>query len=105
MELKKGMYYTRSKNGKLELCKCEGMTPEQYVETYKDTYNVKNASYNIAELLEVGDFLDNHYIDEIEDRTIYFSDGWFIDFDDVEDLVGTIVTKEMFESMSYKVEE
>lgn len=61
-------------------------------------------NYSIAELLEVGDFLDNHCIDEIEDRTIYLLDGWFISFDDVEDLVRSIVTKEQFESIGYKID-
>lgn len=66
---------------------------------------ITKASYNIAELLEVGDFLDNHCIVKIKDRTIFTNDDWFIDFDDVEDLVGTVATKEMFESISYKVGE
>lgn len=112
MELKEGMY-ARTNAGIKEIIYYEyddGYENGHKIHFKGDKYamwyteeELPKVSYNIAELLEVGDFLDNHYIDEIEDRTIYFLDGWFIDFDDVEDLVTTICTKEQFESMSYEV--
>lgn len=67
--------------------------------------DILKASHNIGEILEAGDFLDFHRIEKIEGTTIFLTDGWFIDFDDVEDLVGTICTEEQFESISYKVGE
>ena len=65
--------------------------------------DIIKASHNIGEILEAGDFLDSHYIERIEGTTIFLTDGWFIDFDDVEELVTSIVTKEQFERMSYEV--
>lgn len=62
-------------------------------------------SFKLGELLEVGDFIDHHYIAEIKGTTIYTYSGWFIDFDDVEDLVSRILTHEQFESYSYEVGE
>ncbi len=61
------------------------------------------SSSNIGKLLKVGDFIDGMRIVEIEDTTIHTLGGWFIDADDVEDLVTSIVTKEMFEQMEYKI--
>ena len=113
MELKEGMYYTRSENGRLGLCKCEGMTPEQYVETYKKRYHVKKASYNIIDLIEVGDLvtIKSKYCDEdiyqvVEKNKqvvglVCFQEGiMYVDNDDIK----SIVTKEQFESMEYKVD-
>lgn len=64
---------------------------------------IKKANYNIIDLIEVGDFLDNHCIIEISENTFYTNDGWFISADNIEDLVTSICTKEQFESVSYKV--
>ena len=115
MELEVGMYYTRTNDGKLGLCKCGNLTPEEYVDTYKDTYNIKKASHNIIDLIEVGDYVN-------ESRVVYF----MIDEEKsikqgIDEKIGvvveekwettkyltkdikSIVTKEVFESMSYKV--
>ena len=59
----------------------------------------------LGKLLKEGDFIDNHCIVDIKDTTIYTNDGWFIDFDDLEELVTTIVTKEQFEREAYVVNE
>lgn len=67
--------------------------------------DIIKASYKLGELLRVGDFLDNHCIVKIENTTIFLNDGWFIDFDDLEDLVTTVCTKEQFERVSYEVGE
>ena len=64
---------------------------------------IEKSSPNIGKLLKVGDFIDGMPIVEIEDTTIHTLGGWFIDVDDVEDLVTSIVTKEMFEQMEYKI--
>ena len=73
---------------------------------FKDKANkiIVKSSPNIGKLLKVGDFIDGMRIIEIEDTTIHTLGGWFIDVDDVEDLVTSIVTKEMFEQMEYKLE-
>ena len=108
MKLEVGMY-VRYKNGigKIVAKYVKGILLDKGKGGYFRTENVDiiKASHNIGELLEAGDFLDFHCIEKIEDTTIYLTDGWFIDFEDVEDMVETICTKEQFESMSYKVGE
>lgn len=115
MELKEGMYYTRSEDGRLGLCKCEGMTPEQYVETYKKRYHIKKASYNIIDLIEVGDYVNGHQVyDDFRADTDDYGNNFieigiesdrFLNHYIREDEIKSIVTKEQFESMSYKVKE
>ena len=61
------------------------------------------SSSNIGKLLKVGDFIDGMRIIGIEDTTIHTLGFCFIDFEDVEDLVTSIVTKEMFEQIEYKI--
>lgn len=113
MELKKGMY-VRTKDGDIDEviydydghcaspnCDCK------HVSCRYDYYNEDNiikADEELPALLEKGDFLDDHRIVKIMDRTFFLNDGWFISFDDVEDLVCSIVTKEQFESIGYKVD-
>lgn len=70
---------------------------------YYDEDNVVKASYNIIDLIEVGDFLDNHCIVEIKENTCYLNDGWFISGDDIENLVYSICTHEMFERGSFEI--
>lgn len=65
--------------------------------------HIVKASYNIIDLIEVGDFLDNHCIVEIKENTCYLNDGWFISGDDIEDLVHSICTHEMFEKGSFEI--
>lgn len=107
MELKKGMY-VRTKEGNIEkICDIENehiYTDEDYLSWYPSSNAISKASEELPELLEKGDFLDNHCIVKIVDRTFFLNDGWFISFDDVEDLVCIIVTKEQFESIGYKVD-
>lgn len=65
------------------------------------------ASYNIIDLIEVGDYVNGEKIEEIGNRKLYYDccdTGYkkgFIHCDEIE----TIVTKEQFESLMYKVGE
>ena len=69
---------------------------------------VKEPSNNIIDLIEVGDYVNGCYVDEI----ISDNDSWddrkhfhllkFISYFSEED-IKSIVTKEQFESMSYEV--
>ena len=110
MKLEVGMYVRTKYNGIFNIQVLEAIRDINcdYIEINYIRFprnEILKASYNIGKILEAGDFLDFHCIEKIEGTTIYLKDGWFIDFDDVEDLVGTICTKEQFESMSYKVGE
>ena len=82
---------------------------EYIMDTYGDEQNklskedVAKASKILGEVLEPGDFLDFHKIERIEGTTIYLTDGWFIDFEDIEDMVETICTKEDFGLVTYGI--
>ena len=109
MKLEVGMY-VRTKGGFIDkIISFKSTISNDYVELEDEYYankkDILKASYNIGKLLEAGDFLDYHCIAKIEGTTIFLKDGWYIDFDDVEDLVDTICTREQFESISYKVGE
>ena len=113
MELKKGMFI-RTKNGNIDEviydydghcaspnCDCK------HVSCKYDYYNeddIIKVDEELPALLDRGDFVDTHLISVIKDRTIFFMDGFFIDFDDVADLAYQIVTKEQFESIGYKID-
>lgn len=117
MKLEVGMYARiDGKIGKvIDICTCEQCEARGYYEPiieyahrerdYVSVYwkNNLKVSHNIGEILKAGDFLDYLCIAKIEGTTIFLKDGWYIDFDDVEDMVETICTKEQFESISYEV--
>lgn len=112
MELKEGMYI-RTKDGIIDKViydydgHCASPNCDRkHVSCRFNYYNedeIIKISEELGEVLEVGDFLDNHCIAKIMNRTFFLNDDWFISFDDVEDLVCSIATKEQFESIGYKI--
>lgn len=113
MELKKGMYI-RTKDGNIDEviydydghcaspnCDCKHVSCKY---DYYDEDEIIKVDEELPALLDRDDFVDTHRISVIKDRTIFFMDGFFIDFDDVEDLAYQIVTKEQFESIGYKID-
>ena len=111
MELKEGMF-VRTNDG--EIHKCLGV----YIDNNNPKLNrfenewgnicmldeIAKVDEELPALLDRGDFVDTHCISFVKDRTIFFMDGFFIDFDDVADLAYMIVTKEQFESICYKID-
>ena len=119
MELKEGMY-VRTKDGFIDKvindykdscnnpnCNCKHVSCEH---NYYDEENIIKASYNLIDLIEVGDYVNGKrvynisivdglkYLDvEVED---YLSDIPFINADQIT----SIVTKEQFNSVKYEVE-
>ena len=79
--------------------------------------DIKKASNNIIDLIEVGDYVNGAKVDEIvyighglpQDLEICFRYKYAFEKDDVYTLkekdIKSILTKEQFESMSYKVGE
>ena len=66
-----------------------------------------NHSYNIIDLIEVGDYVNGLKVIDILENDIYISDYYaesYIGVVKVKD-IKSIVTKEQFESMEYKVGE
>lgn len=105
LELRENMYYRTYSGSINKITSIKDFNEREYLlngfYTNKDT--IKKASYNIIDLIEVGDFLDNHCIIEIKDNTCYLNDGWFISGDDIENLVYSICTHEMFERGCFEI--
>lgn len=121
MELKEGMY-VRTKDG--AIAKAEQIIDDEIHFDIKPIFSdgeclgyrwfyvkdVIKTSNNIIDLIEVGDYVNGCYVDEI----ISDNDSWddrkhfhllkFISYFSEED-IKSIVTKEQFESMQYKVGE
>ena len=73
---------------------------------YYDEVDIINASYNIIDLIEVGDYVNGIPVEDIT----RFKDGtWYITFDEWRwidnnvNAIETIVTKEQFSSMEYRL--
>lgn len=109
LELKEKLYYTRSSKGKIGFCREGNYTPEEYVKNcQKQGYDVIKASYNIIDILEVGDYVNGSPIclfktDEKDRIWIYTDSNYKYGY--LENEIKSIVTKEQFEQMAYKVGE
>lgn len=111
----KDMYYTRSSKGKLGLCKEGNYTPEEYVKNcQKQGYDVINASYNIIDLISVGDYVNGKKIVDVGCLTNgprkgtkvidYYITPSAVSYLKNED-IKSVVTKEQFEYMEYRIGE
>ena len=70
--------------------------------------DIIKSSPNIIDLIEVGDYVNGFKVDEIDEKGIYnynSYDGWRINIASCNDDIKSIVTKEQFESMEYKIGE
>ena len=63
--------------------------------------NVVKASHNIKDLIEAGDYVNGSKVSMVESEFIYWETGNAIHYKYIE----TIVTKEQFENMSYRLED
>ena len=127
MKLEVGMY-VRTKNGeigKLEELYCQDSyehSVRMKINGYYDSYLLKEidfekASNNIIDLIEVGDYVNGYPVAYITDlgnefgkRLSFGNENYVLsskfNLDKIyiyEEDIKSIVTKEMFESMSYKV--
>ena len=80
---------------------------------------IKEPSFNIVDLIEVGDYVNGYYVSKIwkKDEITHYVDGTPIkrkqreiviqapNYGGIEKNIKSIVTKEQFEQMSYKVGE
>lgn len=89
-----------------------------YKESYKPSniinFNKFNKRYlkhskNIIDLIEVGDYVNGYKVDDIEkfeDGTIYIEFNKYDYISDIEEYkIKSIVTKEQFSSMEYRLED
>ena len=120
MKLEVGMF-VRTKEGNIEkICAIENehiYTDDDYLSWYRSSIAFSKASYNIIDLIEVGDYVNGYMITDFDDD--YYDEeldedveGFSIVLGNEEQLfrippkdIETIVTKEQFEAMQYKVVE
>ena len=107
MKLEVGMF-VRTETGKIgKITNFDGnmarIDTDKFI-TYKSFNNeLTKASYNIIDIIEVGDYVNG-------DKVIYTNDG-YVEVGEENDNIGftsdkfikSIVTKEQFESMQYRV--
>ena len=106
MKLEEGMY-VRTKKGIMKLNKIDD-NDNKWKYIFKVCHegifeygtlreeDILKASHNIIDLIEVGDYVNGERVIKIENGWIHFADGQC-------NFIETIVTKEQFESMCYKL--
>ena len=100
MELEIGMY-VRTINGKIWIIKSQ-----QAISGHRK--DIINASYDIIDLIEVGDYVNGLKVDEIDEKGIYnynSYDGWRANIASCNEEIKSIVTSEQFSQMEYKIGE
>ena len=69
------------------------------------TYMITKASHNIIDLIEVGDYVNGVEVIDVDDEWITMSDTLPILKSIANGLIKSILTKQQFESMNYKLED
>ena len=108
MKLEIGMY-VRTKNGKID--KIIGFDRAlilflyDLVYGYIDENDIIKASHKIIDILEVGDYVNGYYVEDVLKTFVNVAVGsnYFQSPTIYEKDIKSIVTKEMFESMKYEV--
>ena len=116
MELKEGMYIRTNhgiaKISKTETCCFVDGKECIYVENKKEDdllgflskiEDILKASYSLIDLIEVGDYVNGVEIEQILDGKLWFDASDMRECCIKANQIKSIVTKEQFESMSYKV--
>ena len=120
MKLEVGMYL-RTKDGKIaKFIKYDEIDKEQLITSYYQYStiwigDIASYSFNIIDLIQVGDYVNGEKVGEVIKKEMYhFGDGIIIKNEDDKDIysnfryskygdIESIVTKEQFESISYKL--
>lgn len=119
MELKEGMY-VRTEYGIAKITEkeddyisCDNTIMRSYGENFyswsiSGLEFLKEPSYNITDLIEAGDYVNGRLVCKIDEEDYLYLIGFDADGNYYEESlrnIKSIVTKEQFESMSYKVGE
>lgn len=116
MELKKGMYVKTILNS---IYKIIAIVPDRefpYVFKIDDEYcevyglkehQIKKASYNIIDLIEVGDYVNGVKMVEHNGKLGFYDtdldEEYFYPLNEL--VINTVVTKEQFQAMEYRLED
>lgn len=107
MKLEVGMY-VRTKEGNIEkICAIENehiYTDEDYLSWYPSHNAINKASHNIIDLIEVGDYVNWNEVMNKELNFVYTHNRFGNRLCLKETDIKSIVTKEMFSSVEYRVE-
>ncbi len=104
MELEVGMY-VRTLNGIVKIDKIQDNIMED-TKGHLHYGDFVKASYNIIDILEVGDYVNGVEVINIDNEWITMSDMQVPILKSIANgMIETIVTKEQFEQMAYKVGE
>lgn len=113
LELKENMY-VRTKDGIIDkviidynghcaspICECKHIS---CAKNYYDEDKIVKASYNIIEILEKGDYVNGHRVEEIdfENEEIFTDSEYYcgiVEFCNIK----SVITHEQMEQMEYKV--
>jgi len=88
---------------------CDKVVMQEYGDTFEyiepiDRYIIKNASHNIIDLIEVGDYVNGYKVLKIDNQIRGFGVIVFEDNDSIrEDYIYTILTHEQYEANAYKL--
>ena len=114
MKISKGMYirykyYNEQKIGKIDFIKQDELLDENLIGLINDERvlegNIVKASFNIVDLIEVGDYVNGVEVEDINDKELMLADTHlWIDKEVANRLIETIITKEQFNFMKYVVE-
>ena len=108
LDLRENMY-VRTKDGiidkilKLNKSSVKGVSQKDELYAY-DIDNTVKASYNIIDILEVGDYVNGHRVEEIdfENEEIFTDSEYYcgiVEFCNIK----SVITHEQMEQMAYKV--
>ena len=78
-----------------------------YANVQIENDNIKKSSSNIIDLIEVGDYVNGYRVDDINENLIYCCEDFVEDYCVIfeKEDIKSILTKEQFSQMQYKVGE
>ena len=107
MKIEKGMYVRTNKGEILDVfCKTKNYIIAYFKEKPYKVEDIIKASYNIIDLIEEGDYVNEYYVYCVINGKIYVDTLDFKvgkNYFEKEDIF-TIVTKEQFKNMEYRIE-
>ena len=101
LELKENMY-VRTKKGNIYKFETNNSMAKNGAKKY-----MINCSYNIIDILEIGDYVNGYYVEDVLKTFVNVAVGsnYFQSPTIYEKDIKSIVTKQQFENMAYKVGE
>ena len=106
LELKENMYYRTYSGSINKITSIKDYNEREYLLNgfYINKDIIKKASYNIIDILEVGDYVNGHRVEEInfEDEEIFTDSEYYcgiVEFCNIK----SVITREQMEQMAYKV--